>query len=137
MDINIEKIIRNMVRIGYVSSVNTQNGSIRATFPDKNNTVSDELPVLTRGSAKNKDYWLPDINEQVVCLLLPNGENSGAGFCLGTYFSDTALPVVSNSNKRRLDFLDGTYIEYDRSTHELNINCVGDIKINGKTISLN
>ena len=135
MDINNEKTIQNLFRVGKVSSVNPDNDTVRVVFPDKNNMVTAELPVLNRGSKVVKDYWLPDIGEQVLCLFLPNGNSQG--FCVGSYFSDVDAPVVMDANIRRQDFGDGTYIEYNRSTHELTINCVGNVTIKGATINLN
>lgn len=130
-----DNVITNISRVGKVSSVNPDNMTARVTFADKNNMLSAELPIINRGSKNNKDYWLPDVGEQVVCLFLSNGINQG--FVLGSYFSDPAPPQISSVNKRRLDFADGTYIEYDRDSHKLNIHCVGDIRIKGANIFLN
>lgn len=129
--------IKNMVRTGLVSSVNPANCTVRVTISDKDGLVSAELPTLNRGSAQNKDYWLPDIGEQVVCLFALNSKNLNLGWAVGSYFSEQDKPQVSSVDKRRIDFGDGTYIEYDRAAHELNIQCVGEIKINGKMIYLN
>lgn len=129
--------IRNLVRAGVVSSVNPAEGTVRVVFDDKDDMVSYDLPVLNRGSMRNKDYWLPDVGEQVVCLFAPNGKNLNQGWILGSYFSDADAPQVASVDKRRIDFGDGTYIEYDRAAHMLDIHCVGVVKINGSIIHLN
>lgn len=128
---------KNLIRSGQVSSINQKTGAVKVTFSDKDDMLSAELPVLNRGSANNKDYWLPDIGEQVVCIFAPNSKNLSCGWVLGSYFSETAPPQVADNDIRRMDFSDGTYVEYNRATHELNINCVGTIKINGSKIYLN
>ena len=127
--------IKNLVRAGRVSVVIPERMAVKVVFEDKDRLVSDELPVLTFGSSKNKMYWLPDVGEQVCCLMLPNGHN--AGFCLGSYYSDADPPNVSDQSIRRIDFGDGSYVQFDRGTGNLNINCTGNVTINGKTINLN
>ncbi len=127
--------IKNLVRAGRVSVVIPERMAVKVVFEDKDRLVSDELPVLTFGSSKNKMYWLPDVGEQVCCLMLPNGHN--AGFCLGSYYSDADPPNASDQNIRRVDFGDGSYVQFDRGTGNLDINCTGNVTINGKTINLN
>lgn len=51
MDINQ---IRNMLRVGRVSSVNGAACTARVTFPDKEGLVSAELPVLQVGSPSTR-----------------------------------------------------------------------------------
>lgn len=132
-------VIKRLVRVGRVSSVNASSMRARVVFTDMENTVSAELPVLCQGSLKRKQYWLPDIDEQVVCLMLPNasGKGSNDGFILGTFFSDADKPVKTGANIRRYDFGDGSYVEHDASTGNLTINAVGDVIINGANIKLN
>lgn len=128
-------VIKNLVRAGRVSVVIPERMAVKVVFEDKDSLVSDELPVITFGSNKNKMYWLPDVGEQVCCLMLPNGHN--AGFCLGSYYSDADPPNVSDQSIRRIDFGDGSYVQFDRKTGNLDINCTGNVTINGKTINLN
>ncbi len=126
---------KNLVRAGRVSVVIPEHMAVKVVFEDKDRLVSDELPVLTFGSSKNKMYWLPDVGEQVCCLMLPNGHN--AGFCIGSFYSDADSPKASDGEIRRIDFGDGSYVQFDRKTGNLDINCTGNVTINGKTINLN
>lgn len=45
----------------------------------------------------NKDYWLPDVGEQVEVLLDANGED---GVILGAVYSDVDKPPFSDKNIR-------------------------------------
>lgn len=110
--------------------------SARVEFEDKDGLISAELPILIPCAAQNKFYSLPDIGETVVCLTATNTDD-GTGWIIGSRYHDKATPKVNSQDKTRMDFADGTFIEYDRQSHELNINCIGDIKINGKRIYLN
>lgn len=125
------------VKKGIVSSINPENMSVRVTFEDADDNVSAELPVLNRGSSGNKDYWLPDVGEQVVCLFETNDKNMSSGWIVGSYFSDGAKPQVQDKDVRRLTFSDGSYIEHNRNTHEMTIKCVGHLQITGTKVDIN
>lgn len=69
---------------------------------------------MQRNTQNNKDYWLPDIGEQVKLLLDPYGDD---GVVLGAVYSQVDRPAIALRDKRRVDFADGTFVEYDRKTH--------------------
>lgn len=87
------RLLKNIVRIGKVSSVNSENKTARVIFGDKQNMISGELRVVDNKAsvileeAQSHTHsciiqqWLPKINDTVLCLYLPNGE--GDGFILG------------------------------------------------------
>lgn len=139
--------IKKLIRVGTVSSVNAAAGSVRVAFAAQDDMVTYELPVITRGSKNNKDYWLPDVDEQVLCLFLPNTSGRGVcdGFVLGTFYSSVDAPVENSGDVHAVKYGDGTIIKHDRSTGKLTINATGDIDIiaggnvtiNGQTINLN
>lgn len=132
-----ERALRGMLRTGTVSSVNPLAGTARVKFDDKDGAVSPELHILHRYSGKNKDYWVPDIGDQVVCLFENNDKNFSTGWILGSYFTDKQPAQEKNADIVRMDFADGTFIAYDRGEHRLTIDVAGDIVIKGKTINLN
>lgn len=132
-------ILRRMVRVGRVSSINPEDGTARVIFPDMDDDVSDDLPVLHTGSQTLKGYYMPDIDEQVVCLMVPNisGKGSNDGFIIGSFFNDADKPIKTGASVCRIDFGDGSFVEHDRDTGNLTIQATGDIVINGRSISLN
>nr|DAW24618.1 MAG TPA: baseplate assembly protein [Caudoviricetes sp.] len=139
--------IKRLIRVGTVSSINAAAGTVRVAFAAQDDMVTYELPVITRGSKNNKDYWLPDVDEQVLCLFLPNTSGRGVcdGFVLGTFYSSIDAPVENSGDVHAVKYGDGTIIKHDRSTGKLTINATGDIDIiaggkitiNGQTIYLN
>lgn len=139
--------IKRLIRVGTVSSVNAAAGTVRVAFAAQDDMVTYELPVITRGSKNNKDYWLPDVDEQVLCLFLPNTSGRGVcdGFVLGTFYSSVDAPAENSGYVHAVKYGDGTIIKHDRSTGKLTINATGDIDIiaggkitiNGQTIYLN
>lgn len=136
MDTNI---ISRLVRLGRVSSINIENMSARVIWSDMDDSVSDELPIVTPGCQKSKIYWMPEIDEQVVCLMLPNtsGKGSNDGFIIGSFFNEVDRPVKVGAGIRRIDFGDGSFIQHNRDTGNLDIFATGNITINGKTVSIN
>ena len=130
------KAMRNMVRVGIVSEVCPADCAARVVFEEKDSATSPVLPIITRGGKVNRDFWLPDIGEQVVCLFACNDKNFSTGWILGAHYKSGAGNADS-VDKRRVDFAYGSFVEFDRATGGLTIQCTGDIVINGQTISLN
>lgn len=144
MDTNF---IKNIIRIGRVSSVDFNTNTARVAFSDKDDLVSGNLMIVNRGSMADKDYWIPDIDEQVLCLMMPNKSGLGLneGFILGSFFSAEDAPQERSADVRAVKFGDGTVIKHDRSTGNLTINATGDIDISaggsvtirGETVEIN
>lgn len=84
--------LKNLIRVGTVSTVNAERGTVRVTFPDKDDSVSNELPVLRLGGT----FAMPHVGDNAVCLFLGNGIR--AGFYLGSYYTEGQVvpPGVSD-----------------------------------------
>jgi phage baseplate assembly protein V len=104
------------LKFGLVDAVDEQRMRVRVRLPDLDNLVTAWLPVLTRKSLRDKDYWLPDIEEHVAVLLDANGDD---GVVLGALFSQADPPPVTSRDKWHKRFSDGAEFEYDRSSHTL------------------
>lgn len=128
--------IRNLIRQGVVSAVYPAKATVRVVFADRDNLVSAELPVLQGFGLKNKSYVLPDVNESVVCLMLPNGDD-GQGFVLGSFYHEQSPPPAQSQDISMIRFADGSSISYDRAKHELSINVNGTIRIKGRQVFIN
>ncbi len=119
-------IWKNLIRVGRVSAVDPDRATAKVVF-EAQEVVSYDLPIIQRQTLRNKDYYLPDVGEHVVCIFLPTG--NADGFILGAIYTDEDQPPVSSQDKRVVQFEDGTRIEYDRASHTLTINAVGPINI--------
>ncbi|HEB1269008.1 TPA: phage baseplate assembly protein V [Escherichia albertii] len=104
---------------GIISDIDETSVRVRVTLPECDNLKSNWLAVLQRNSQDNKDYWLPDMGEQVEVLLDDNVED---GVVLGAVYSTVDTAPVASRDKRYVQFSDGAAFEYDRSTHQLTIN---------------
>lgn len=121
-------MLKNLIRIGKVSSINYPAGKVRVVFPDKNNIVTSELPLLSF------EYYMPAVNDVVICLFLGNGVSQG--FCLGKYYNSTVIPRESGSNIYYKDFFSEGFMKYDKNSKTLtfkasNIVVEGDLKVEG------
>jgi len=122
-DANME----NVIRIGIVTQVYDDRATVRVQFPDDDEEVGWEFPVLQRKTLKDKDYWLPDIGEHVVVVMLPYGREQG--FVIGAIYSEAEKPPENTRDKRVVVFEDGTRIEYDRKNHKLYADVKGDVEV--------
>lgn len=130
----LESQISNLMRVGTVSSINESNETARVTFSERDNLVSYDLPVMVRNTLKNKDYWMPDVGETVLCCFLPIGME--AGFIIGGFYTDGVTKPATDGNKRVTEYEDGTTIIYDRTSHLLEVNVPasgGQVKVNAET----
>ena len=100
----IANVLKNMFRVGKVSSLNPEQNTARVYFEDQNGMVSCEMAILNRGSKVVKDYWMPDVGEDVLCLNLPNDKNKTVGWILGSYFSQKDSPQIADDKVRRIDY---------------------------------
>jgi phage baseplate assembly protein V len=137
MATDADRALRGMLRTGTVSAVYPKTDTVRVVFDDKDETTSPELHVLHRFSGKNKDYWMPDIGDQVLCIFNNNDKNFSTGWVLGSYFTERQPPQVASADIMRMDFADGSFVEVNRAAGSLKINFTGPITINGSTIHLN
>ncbi len=105
-------------RVGLVQEQDTATARLRVTFPDRDQMRSWWLPVVVPKTQNDKAYWIPDIGEQVVCLM---DEHDEAGAVLGAIYSKADTTPVDSGNKWHLSFSDGAAFDYDRGAHVLSL----------------
>lgn len=118
------------IRKGLVSSVNRENCTAKVYFPDTDEKVSFDLPVMQKNTLNTKYYWMPEPNEQVICAFFANGSQEGV--VLGAIYSEVdTVPkeFLESDDCDGVLFPDGTLIRYDTKNHILFIDVKGDIEI--------
>lgn len=121
---DIEALLRELSKyifIGIVSQYGETPGTVIVTRPDQDNRTTAELFVLSRCTKETKDYWMPDINEAVMCILLPNasGKGPGEGFVIGAHYSEVDAPAETDTSVRSIRYKDGSYIVNDNGAIEI------------------
>lgn len=120
------EFLKSIIRIGEVSSVDAARGTARVVFDDFDSIVSYDLQVICRNTFANRDYAMPDIGEDVICIFLPTGTE--AGFILGSVYAGEITPPENTINRRCVEFLDGAKFMYDRAAHVFTAS-IGDTSI--------
>ena len=103
-----------LLRIGVVTDQDASLARLRVRFDELDQMISYWLPVVVPKTQDDKLYWLPDVGEQVVCLMDARDED---GVVLGAIYSQADATPVQSSDKYHLGFKDGTAFEYDRAAH--------------------
>ena len=114
-----------MLRYGTVSEKDSGGGKLRVEFGE-DGIVSDWLPMVVPAGAKNSFFALPDVGEQVACIMDAHAEN---GVVLGAIYSAEVQPKQAGDDITSVQFDDGTKVVYDRAAHTLLVDTVGDITI--------
>ncbi len=124
--------------VGLVSKLNPADGTVVVVRPDKDNRPTAPLRVLQRGTKETKEYWMPAIDDQVLCILLPNSSGKGPseGYVVGAVYSDVDTPAENAATTRSIRFPDGSLIQY--AGGDINIHAAGNVNItSGGSINLN
>lgn len=117
---------QGVYKVGVVSEIDPATCTARVRFDDLDGLETMRLPVGVRKSLKDKSYWMPDVGEHVACLLDANAET---GVILCAIYSDADTPPVSSADKHHILFADGTWVDYDRSTGHMEVNCVNTVTV--------
>ncbi|MBQ8699010.1 MAG: phage baseplate assembly protein V [Schwartzia sp.] len=123
--------------IGIVSQYGKTLGTVIVTRPDQDDRTSAELYVISRCTKDTKDYWMPDIGEAVMCILLPNasGKGPGEGFVIGAHYSEVDAPAETDTSVRSIRYKDGSYIVNNNGAIE--IHASKSLKLTAPRIELN
>jgi phage baseplate assembly protein V len=129
----------NTLRVGIVQIQDATRCRVRVKFPDRDQMQSWWLPVIVLKSQNDKGYYLPDVGEQVVCLMDEYDED---GAVLGAIYSTVDTPPAGmTADKLHWSAKDGAVFEYDRAEHALTIalpssGATMNITANGASIAI-
>ena len=106
-----------MLRFGIVSQIDPINVQARVSFEDDEST-SYWLPILQTKTLKDKFYAMPDIGEQVACLMDENSEDGGI---LGAIYSTEDVSSTQSEKQLSVNLEDGSYINADKENQTLTV----------------
>ncbi|MEI7409972.1 phage baseplate assembly protein V [Pectobacterium aroidearum] len=113
----IQRLLRNMIRVGVVTHVNTEDVLCRVQTGEM---TTGWLNWLTRRAGRSRDWWAPSIGEQVLILSI-GGELDTAFVLPGIYSNDNPAPSAS-ADALHISFPDGAVIEYEPATGALTVS---------------
>ena len=125
-------------RVGIVAVQDAARCRVRVVFPDRDQMQSWWLPVVVAKTQNDKAYYLPDIGEQVVCLMDEYDED---GAVLGSVYSNIDVPPGGlGAHNVHWKAQDGASFDYDRTKHALTVNAPAgamiSIAASGATIAI-
>lgn len=103
------------VRLGNISSIDYENGLCEVTYPDRDDTVTEMVPVLS-----NREYRMPEVDDLVV--VLHPGDSPEDAVILGTIWNEKIKPVEGKEKVFRKEYCneDGkAYRKFDANAKEL------------------
>ena len=103
------------VRLGNVSSIDYENGLCEVTYPDRDDTVTEMVPMLS-----NREYRMPEVDDLVV--VLHPGDSPEDAVILGTIWNERIKPVEGKEKVFRKEYSneDGkAYRKFDANAKEL------------------
>ena len=129
------------VRRGNVSSIDYENGLCEVTYPDRDDTVTEMVPMLS-----NREYRMPEVDDLVV--VLHPGDSPEDAVILGTIWNAKIKPAEGKKKVFRKEYSneDGkAYRKFDANAKELLDFVDGkkilkakslEIKIGGTTVTV-
>lgn len=102
-------MMEDSIRFGKVSNINYKTGCMEVTYEDREDSVTDMIPMLA-----NAGYKMPKVGDTVVVAHNSNGEEEGV--VLGTTWGENENPPEGAQNLYRQDFDDKPgkcYLRYD------------------------
>lgn len=127
MNAEFLRLLSNVCSFGTIVETKSADGLAlaRVKIDDR---VTDFFPVVSKSNSFKKHYVPLRVGEQVA-VFCPLGE-ANIGFILTSIFNKGSKEPVGSSNTREVvTYEDGTTFFYDTQSKELNIDCVGDVKI--------
>lgn len=106
----------NEIRIGRVSSVNYDSGSIDVIFPDEEENVYVDCPLMSC------EYQMPKVNDMVTVIFQTNSDGADQGYVIGVPFTEENQPEVKGKNVYFKRFSKDAYIMFDPDTESLVIH---------------
>ena len=127
MSSEIIRLISNLCSFGTIVETKSANGLALAKVKI-DDRVTDFFPIASKSNSFKKHYIPVRVGEQVT-VFCPFGE-ANIGFILPSIFNKGSKEPNGASNTREVvTYEDGTTFFYDTKSKELNVNCVGDVKI--------
>jgi len=111
---DIQRLLRNLIRIGTVAAVNLESGLCRV---NTGNNTTGWLHWLTARAGRSRSWCAPSVGEQVLVLCL--GGELETGFVLPGIFSDANPAPSASADALHWSFPDGAVIEYEPDTGAL------------------
>lgn len=124
--VELSRRLENLIRHGVIAEADYTTARVRVTYntdAQGQPVNTNWLPWLTQRASHDADWWPPEVGEQVL-ILSPSGDLS-QGFVLPAVYQNNHPAPETVATKRRINFADGSFVEYDRAAHKLTVTVNG------------
>lgn len=115
-----------MYLVGIIQEIDAKAMKARVNFPDKEGLVSPMMPLVVAWAQANRSYCMPDIGEQVACLM---DDNLESGCIVGSIYGGSETPPEESGDVAAVHFSDGTVVRHDRASKTLTVQCAGTVAV--------
>lgn len=126
-DLQYSELLRrvaSIVLVGRIQQVNYGSAKARVAIGD---IVTDWRPWITGIAMDERSWSPPQVGEQVL-LICPNGDTRQA-IIIGSLYQTAAAAPSASKDVRRIEWSDGTVVEYNKESHTLTANVHGSAVI--------
>lgn len=119
-----------LITVGTIAEADYETARVKVTVGE---WITTWLPWITARASNDVDWWSMEVGEQVL-VLSPCGDMAQA-VVIGSVYQGQQQNVVEDidpeqrQNIHRIQYQDGTIIEYDRLNHKLKADVKGDVEL--------
>lgn len=123
---------KNAVLVGKVSKIETDKtmSNVRVLCPDRTDhknqpLITKPIPVMQQSAGHKKSFAMPRVGQDCVLLKLPNG--TGDYVMIGTYYTTSHPPPVTDPKLDYCKYDDGSTMQFNAETGQLDWKLKGDM----------
>lgn len=116
--------LENLIRVGVIVEADYATATARV---DCGVVTTESLPWLTRRAGGDRDWWAPEVGEQVI-ILAPGGLLE-AGWILPAANSDTHAEPAASPDLHRVEYGNGASMTHDRGSGALTLIIKGAVTL--------
>ena len=119
-----ERRLASLIMVGEVVAVDEEHARVKV---ESGGVLTNWLPFLVPRAGEDRVWHMPEEHEQVL-VASPCGDPT-QGVVVGSIFQKNFPPPAHKKSIHRILYQDGTTLDYDRESHELRFQVMGDIYI--------
>lgn len=120
-------------RRGTVIERDPARGKVKVKLHDEDGDTSFWLHVNQLGTGKNKFYRMPDVDDQVTCLMDWDGED---GVVMGAIWSEGDAPPTGDGDTLHISLASGVTIIANQATGDISIAGAKSVSVQATAITL-
>jgi len=122
--VELERRLANLIRVGTVEDADYTGAKVLVRCDD---ISTDWLPWMTRRAGADRDWWAPEIGEQVI-VIAPSGLMGGA-FVLPALYADAHPEPAASPDIHTIRYGNGDTVTHNRADGSWFVQCAGPVTV--------